>query len=329
MPRAGPQREPRRSLLGLAIGTLAAAGRDKLTFIADPEIAELRWWLEQLIAESTGKQGMGIVPVDSEPLRCAPATTARIGRSSRSASPRAAKPSRRKLADAGSSVAGQPVIRIELPDPIDLGGRDRPLGGRDGDRRHRPGHRSVRPAQRRGGQGAHPAACSRASAGRGRGRRGRGAHASAWRSGPTTRWQARLRRDGLRALEPGGYVAMQAYMAPSIDTDAAHRAHAASAARRTGLRDDGRLRPALPAFDRPAAQGRPGDRLVPPADSRPSGRPADPRLAVHLRAAHRRAGAGRLGGARAHDRPVLRVHLGADLVAGLGTLERRSRARLA
>ncbi|HEX3427334.1 MAG TPA: hypothetical protein VHS36_00875, partial [Candidatus Limnocylindrales bacterium] len=53
--------------LGLAIGTLAKAGRDKLTFLADPAIDSFGSWLEQLIAESTGKHGTGIVPIDREP----------------------------------------------------------------------------------------------------------------------------------------------------------------------------------------------------------------------------------------------------------------------
>ena len=66
----------------------------------------------------------------------------------------------------------------------------------------------------------------------------------------------------------------------------------------TALRDDRRLRAALPPLDRPAPQGRRADRLVPPAHRGPPGRPADPRLAVHVRPAHRRPGRGRLRGAR-------------------------------
>ena len=54
--------------LGLAMATLAKAGRDKLTFLIDDEIASFGAWAEQLIAESTGKRGVGIVPVDLEPL---------------------------------------------------------------------------------------------------------------------------------------------------------------------------------------------------------------------------------------------------------------------
>ena len=53
--------------LGTLIGTAASAGRDKLTLITDTEMDSFGSWLEQLIAESTGKQGKGILPVDQEP----------------------------------------------------------------------------------------------------------------------------------------------------------------------------------------------------------------------------------------------------------------------
>ena len=54
--------------LGLALGVAAESGRDKLTIILAPEIAALGAWLEQLIAESTGKLGKVILPVDGEML---------------------------------------------------------------------------------------------------------------------------------------------------------------------------------------------------------------------------------------------------------------------
>lgn len=54
--------------LGVVIGECANAGRDKLTFVIDPQLATLGLWIEQLIAESTGKQGKGILPVVGEPL---------------------------------------------------------------------------------------------------------------------------------------------------------------------------------------------------------------------------------------------------------------------
>lgn len=54
--------------LGVLLGEAAKVGRDKLTILAEPPLAPLGAWLEQLLAESTGKQGKGIVPVDLEPL---------------------------------------------------------------------------------------------------------------------------------------------------------------------------------------------------------------------------------------------------------------------
>jgi glucose-6-phosphate isomerase len=54
--------------LGLLLGTAANAGRDKITIFTSPEIGDLGAWLEQLIAESTGKQGKGITPVDREAI---------------------------------------------------------------------------------------------------------------------------------------------------------------------------------------------------------------------------------------------------------------------
>jgi glucose-6-phosphate isomerase len=54
--------------LGGVLGELALAGRDKLTFLIDPPLESFGLWVEQLIAESTGKQGRGILPVADEPL---------------------------------------------------------------------------------------------------------------------------------------------------------------------------------------------------------------------------------------------------------------------
>jgi glucose-6-phosphate isomerase len=53
-------------LLGAILGTLTLAGRDKVTLIASPGISSIGAWLEQLIAESTGKHGKGMIPVDGE-----------------------------------------------------------------------------------------------------------------------------------------------------------------------------------------------------------------------------------------------------------------------
>jgi transaldolase/glucose-6-phosphate isomerase len=54
--------------LGVAMGELAQQGRDKLTFVVDEPISSFGLWVEQLIAESTGKHGKGVLPVADEPL---------------------------------------------------------------------------------------------------------------------------------------------------------------------------------------------------------------------------------------------------------------------
>lgn len=55
-------------VLGAILGTLARKGRDKITLITSPEISAIGAWIEQLLAESTGKNGKGLVPVEGEPV---------------------------------------------------------------------------------------------------------------------------------------------------------------------------------------------------------------------------------------------------------------------
>jgi transaldolase/glucose-6-phosphate isomerase len=63
-----PAQDNPAARLGAILGTLANAGRDKLTLSTSPEISSLGLWIEQLIAESTGKEGKGIVPIAGEPV---------------------------------------------------------------------------------------------------------------------------------------------------------------------------------------------------------------------------------------------------------------------
>ena len=63
--------------LGIILGVAARNGRDKVTIVAaSRRSTDFGAWLEQLLAESTGKQGHGIVPVDNEPLAAAEHVTA-------------------------------------------------------------------------------------------------------------------------------------------------------------------------------------------------------------------------------------------------------------
>jgi glucose-6-phosphate isomerase len=66
-PSAAPARNPGVHL-GAVLGELARRGRDKITFVVSDAVAAFGTWLEQLLAESTGKQGTGLLPVADEPL---------------------------------------------------------------------------------------------------------------------------------------------------------------------------------------------------------------------------------------------------------------------
>src|SRR5262249_49358044 len=65
-PGASPKKSP-AAMLGTILGAMAWGGRDKLTLITPPPLDTLGLWIEQLIAESTGKEGKGIVPIAGEP----------------------------------------------------------------------------------------------------------------------------------------------------------------------------------------------------------------------------------------------------------------------
>ena len=106
-------------VLGLVLGLAGRVGRDKITLVTSPGVSDLGAWLEQLLAESTGKEGKGLIPVDGE----------RLGQPDVYGPDRVfvylrLEPSPDR--DQDFSVerleqAGQPVVRIDLRDPYDLG----------------------------------------------------------------------------------------------------------------------------------------------------------------------------------------------------------------
>jgi transaldolase/glucose-6-phosphate isomerase len=105
--------------LGLILGLAAKSGRDKVTLIASPGISDFGAWLEQLLAESSGKEGKGIIPVDRE--RLGPPEV--YGNDRVFAYIRlenGADPAQDAAAEA-LSKAGHPVIRIALSDTYNLG----------------------------------------------------------------------------------------------------------------------------------------------------------------------------------------------------------------
>ena len=105
--------------LGAVMGTMARKGRDKLTLVTSPSISSFGLWVEQLIAESTGKEGKGIIPIAGEP-QVAPELYGddrlfvymRLGQDYNS-----------ETDDAIQQIesSGQPVVRLDLRDKYDLG----------------------------------------------------------------------------------------------------------------------------------------------------------------------------------------------------------------
>jgi transaldolase/glucose-6-phosphate isomerase len=318
-------REPDASLnpglqLGLAMGSLAAAGLDKPTLATDPTIDSFGAWAEQLIAESTGKHGVGIVPVDLEPPRAPAAYGADrafvvltlAGDDSGDAG---------KRADA-LERAGQPVIRIEIEDPIDIAGEfvrwevataiaGAVLGINPFDQ---PNVEEAKELTRRvlagAGEGGAPADDAAGDPATG------GIHVAAHDADSL----AGLLRPTLSALAPPNYVAIQAFIAPSPSVDASiaglRGALAATGCATTAgygprfLHSTGQLHKGGPATGvfLQLTSDHPDDRAI----------PGWPYTFGQLIDAQARGDREAL---RAHDRPVVHVHLGPNLTDDLRTLE--------
>jgi transaldolase/glucose-6-phosphate isomerase len=102
--------------LGAILGVAARQGRDKVTILADPPLAAFGAWAEQLLAESTGKSGRGLVPVDGE----APGEPSRYG-ADRIFVHLGLAGTAPPAALAALEAAGQPVVRLTLAEPAQLG----------------------------------------------------------------------------------------------------------------------------------------------------------------------------------------------------------------
>ncbi len=267
--------------LGAALSGLAQAGRDKLTFVISETLPGLGLWLEQLVAESTGKHGTGILPVADEPLG-EPAVYGddRVFAYLPDVNAPDAELERKMQALA---EAGHPVFTIPTAGPADLGrvfllaelavavvGWGLQINPFD-----QPNVQQAKDATNRvlaGYEATHEL--------------------------PEI---ADADEAALRALlgdaSPPSYVAIMGYLQPSPEFDAA----VARAARDDPRGDEGddhvRLRPALPALHRPVPQGRAEDRALPAIDPRRARGRRDPRQAVHVHDAQERPGDRRPGNA--------------------------------
>ncbi len=116
---AAPVEENPGAVLGIILGCAAVSGRDKVTIITSPDISDLGAWLEQLLAESTGKVGKGIIPVDQEAL-----ATPEVYGHDRVFAYIHTKHATDVGVDAKVAAleqAGHPVVRIAMADIYDLG----------------------------------------------------------------------------------------------------------------------------------------------------------------------------------------------------------------
>lgn len=328
--------------LGITLGVLGRAGRDKLTLVADPAVARFGAWLEQLIAESTGKLGVGIVPIAGEPLGNAASygpDRVFVRLALEGAAPPTPTPdgsSADELLDA-LAAAGHPVLRIRLADPIDLAAEfvrwevataiagvvleinpfDEPNVTESKENTKR-----VLADLERTGSFPAPAVLAQDD-----GLVLIGDANLRLSSGDGT-LTGELRRHLARA-RPNAYLALQAFVAPS-------QARAEALDRMRGLLRDATGRATTsgfgPRFLHSTGQLHKGGAPIGwflqltadhPADVPIPGRPFSFGQLVDAQAL------GDFEALEAHDLPVLRVHLGADVDAGLATLERTLRAALA
>ena len=259
--------------LGLAMGLAGLDGRDKVTILSSTKIADFGAWAEQLIAESTGKDGKGLIPIDGEPL----------GDPALYGNDRFFIDIRTEGEDdaahdaklAALEKAGHPVVRIVMKS-IDHIGQEffrfematavagavlgiNPFDQPDVEAAKIKTRELTAAFEK---TGTLPAEKPVMSLGRGRSlhrRQQRRRAAQGRRQWRSRLWlKAHLSRSGT-----GDYVALLAY----IERDGAHidtlQHDAARGARQAPCRDLRRIRPALPAFDRPGLQGRARQRRVP------------------------------------------------------------------
>ncbi len=319
--------------LGATLGALARAGRDKLTFVVDPAAPSLGAWLEQLIAESTGKVGTGIVPVDREPLGAPGAygpdrVFVRIAVDGSEPPSAADGTAADALLDA-LAAAGHPVLCFVLPDPIDLAGEFvrwevataiagivlhvNPFDEPNVTESKENTKRVLEELERRGafpheeplavgeGLSLHGDTPMRITAGDGT------------VAGELRRHLERVRRGGYLAI--GAFVAPTAARAAAIDRLRARLRDATGLATTGGfgpryLHSTGQLHkggPAVGWFLQVTAD-HPTDLPVP-------GKPYTFGQLIDAQAR------GDMEALEAHDLPVLRVHLGVDVDAGLAALD--------
>ncbi|MCK9197909.1 MAG: hypothetical protein M0P16_13130 [Syntrophales bacterium] len=201
------------ALLGTALGELAKAGRDKATFFLSPKIESFGDWLEQLLAESTGKDGQGVLPIVGE----APGPPEVYGDDRVFINVSIGEDNRYDSLLAALRQAGHPIMKLSIEEPYALGGQillwemaTAVAGQRLG----------VNPFDQPDVEAAKVLARQMAAAYRDEGKLPE--ETPAWSSEAMDIFgDAVSLRDFLAQAKAGDYVALQAYVAPTREMDLA------------------------------------------------------------------------------------------------------------
>jgi len=280
--------------LGAALGELGKE-RDKLSLLTSPSLQSFPDWLEQLIAESLGKEGKGILPIAEEPL----VPIELYGPDRVFAALLLDTDHDRGLENHLASLeqAGQPVIKIDVRDVWDLGREIflwemavasagailgvQPFNQPDVELAKELARKAMAAAGNEASSSDQEAVAADSAA--------LGQAVAGW----------------LAQARPGDYIALQAYLFPQ-ETATRGLQDIRRAALKKTRGHDARLRSEVSAFDRPVPQRRAEQWPVPSARGRARPRPAYPRIGLHLRSADPKPGPGRCPGppAKRQARPA-------------------------
>jgi transaldolase/glucose-6-phosphate isomerase len=306
-PQAAPKKNP-GLVLGAALGELALAKRDKVTFICSPSLAAFPAWIEQLIAESTGKDRKGIVPVATEE----PGSPEKYGDDRLFVYLRYDGDANHELDRHSAALLanGHPLVRIELRDKLDLGqeffrwefavaAAGAVLG--------------IHPFNQPDVQLAKDLAKRAMDGGARRG-------AARLKEEVATADPQVLQRavgDWMSKRKPGDYVSIQAYIAPVSENTAALKEIAAAMRERLGTATTVGFGPRFLHSTGQLHKGGPNSALVLQIVDQPEQNLAVPETNYTFDALIRAQAIGDLGALKQRRRRALRVNTGSDTAGGL------------
>jgi len=297
--------------LGALLGEAARAGRDKLTFFGAPRIAFFPVWLEQLVAESTGKDGTGILPVVDEPVlsdgRGESYGDDRVFVHLTIAGAPGDEPLERTLA--ALEQAGHPVVRIRLPDKLELGAQMilwevaiaaagqvleiHPFNQPDVELAKKRAKEALKDQQGGNRRGETPGVAADGDE------------------------LADALRDWADRAEPPHYAAIQAFLHQTVETDQTLRALRQALAERTGVATTAGYGPRFLHSTGQLHKGGPGTGLYLQLVDSPAEDLPVPETDTSFRALIRAQAVGDFQALEERERRVLRVELGEDPAAGL------------